>query len=92
MTTLEGFRPTGEVVADERSRVAVSKAGAHRDDRYAVSVNDDGVILLVPVVSIPRRELILHENGELRASVLRGLAEAAEGRARPIAWVTIQDA
>ncbi len=90
MTTLEGFRPAGEVVADERSRVAISKAGAHRDDRYAISVNDDGVIMLVPVVSIPRRELILHENGELRASVLHGLAEAAEGRARPLGWLSNQ--
>lgn len=91
MTTLDGFRPVAEVTADERARVAVGKAGATKNDRYAVSVNDDGLILLVPLASIPKRELLVWENDELRASLFRGLADAAEGNARPLDWVTADD-
>lgn len=91
MTTLEGFRPVAEVTADERARVAVGKAGATKNDRYAVSMNDDGLILLVPLASIPKRELLVWENDELRASLFRGLADAAEGNARPLDWVTADD-
>jgi hypothetical protein len=85
---LEGFEPVAEVTADERARVAVGKAGAHQDDRYAVSVNADGAILLTPLASIPKRELLVWENAELRASLFRGLAEAADGLGRPLPWVT----
>lgn len=88
MTTLEGFRPVAEVTADERARVAVGRAGAHKDDRYAVSTNSDGAILLTPLASIPKRELLVWQNDELRASLFRGLADAAEGNARALSWVT----
>lgn len=91
MTTLEGFRPVAEVTADERARVAVSKAGAHKNDRYAVSVNDEGAILLTPLASIPKRELLVWENDELRASLFRGLADAADGKVRALDWVTEGD-
>ncbi|ASR38582.1 hypothetical protein BAY61_30335 [Prauserella marina] len=91
MTALEDFRPVAEVTADERARVAISKAGAHKNDRYTVSVNADGAILLTPLVSIPKRELPVWENAELRASLFRGLADAAEGNARSLDWVTAAD-
>ena len=88
MTTLDGFHPVTEVTADERARVAVGKAGAHARDRYAVSANADGAILLTPLTSIPRRELLVWEDGDVRASVFRGLADAADGNVRPLGWVT----
>jgi len=88
MTTLEGFRPVTEVTADDRARIAFGKAGVHKDDRYAVSVNDEGAILLTPLASIPKRELLVWENDELRASLFRGLAEAAEGKEQRMDWVT----
>ncbi|MBB5958761.1 hypothetical protein FHS29_005370 [Saccharothrix tamanrassetensis] len=88
MTTLEGFRPIAEVAADERSRIAFGKAGVHKDDRYAVSINDEGAILLTPLASIPKRELMVWENDELRASLFRGLADAAEGKVQKLDWVT----
>ena len=91
MTTLEGFRPVTEVTADERARVAISKAGAHKHDRYAVSVNAEGAILLTPLASIPKRELLVWENDEIKASLFRGLADAAEGKVRPLDWVTADD-
>ncbi|MGH3386003.1 MAG: hypothetical protein ACRDO1_15620 [Nocardioidaceae bacterium] len=88
MSVMEGFEPVTEVTADGRARVAVGKAGAHKDDRYAVAKNADGVILLVPLASIPKRELLVWENDELRASLFRGLADAAEGKVRSLSWVT----
>jgi hypothetical protein len=88
MTTLEGFHPVAEVTADECARIAIGKAGAHKDDRYAVSVNDDGAILLTPVTSIPQRELVVWENEELKTSLHRGLADAAEGKTRRLDWLT----
>lgn len=88
MTTLEGFRPVAEVTADDRARIAFGKAGVHKNDRYAVSVNDDGAILLTPLASIPKRELLIWENDALKASLFRGLADAAEGKTRRLDWLT----
>lgn len=73
----EAFKNVGEAMADDRGRLPMSKSGVRKDDRYAVAVNDDGQILLTPLVSIPRRELIVWENQMLRESLARGLAEAA---------------
>lgn len=74
-----GFTPVGEVSADERSRIAFGKAGVRRDDRYAVAVNENGDILLTPLVTIPKRELLVWENELVRASLGRGLAQSAAG-------------
>lgn len=79
MTVLNDFEPVAEVVADERTRVPVGRAGATKNARYAVSKASDGSILLTPMASIPARELLVWENADLRASLFRGLAEAAEG-------------
>jgi hypothetical protein len=73
------FRPVGEVIADDRARIPAGKAGVRRDDRYAVAVNDDGSILLTPLVSISKRELLVWENEMIRASLARGLAQSAAG-------------
>ncbi len=75
----DAFKSVGEELADERGRLPMAKTGVRKDDRYAVAVNDDGQILLTPLVSIPRRELIVWENQILRESLARGLAEAAAG-------------
>jgi hypothetical protein len=73
------FQAVGEAVADERGRLPMGKSGVRKDDRYAVAVNDDGQILLTPLVSIPRRELIVWENQTLRESLARGLSQSAAG-------------
>lgn len=72
------FVPMGEVSADERSRMAFGKAGVRRDDRYAVAVNADGEILLTPLVSIPRRELLVWDDEGIRAALVRGLEHSSE--------------
>jgi hypothetical protein len=79
METHATFRPLGEVVADDRARIAFGKTGVRKEDRYAVAVNDDGEILLTPLATIPRRELVVWENEQLRASLARGLEESATG-------------
>ncbi len=79
-----GFKPIGELSADDRSRIAFGKAGVRRDDRYAVAINDQGEILLTPLVSIPKRELIIWENEQLRASLARGLADSAAGNVKDL--------
>ena len=58
MEQLAGFKPVGEVVADDRARIPFGKAGVRRDDRYAIAVDDHGSILLTPLASIPKRELL----------------------------------
>lgn len=79
MKHMQGFVAAGEVVADERARIAFGKAGVRRDDRYAVAVNDDGEILLTPLVSIPKRELIVWENELVRRDLAEGLRQSAAG-------------
>lgn len=76
-----GFERVTEVEADERARIALGRAGVHRKDRYLVLKNTaTGEIRMLPMASIPAREMIIWENDELRASLLRGLADAATGR------------
>lgn len=79
-TTLDRFHPVTEVTADGRARIAVAKAGVVENARYLVSTSDDGLILLTPVTSVPKRELIIWENAELRESLMRGLMEAHFGK------------
>lgn len=86
----DSFHAVGEAVADERGRLPMGKSGVRKDDRYAVSVADDGRILLTPLVSIPRRELIIWEDQALRESLARGLAQAAAGELEDLG--TFQDA
>lgn len=81
-----------EVVADERGRVAIGRAGVHRNDRFFLSRTPAGEIVLTPVASIPKRELIVWENDDLRASILQGLADFASGRVEPLDdWVADGD-
>jgi hypothetical protein len=80
METRDNFESLGEVVADERSRIAFGKAGVRKDDRYAIAVSDEGEILLTPLASIPKRELLIWENSGLRASLARGLEESSAGK------------
>jgi hypothetical protein len=71
------------VTAKGRSRISLGSMGVHDGDTFAVATNADGQFLLTPVVSIPKRELIVWENEELRDSVLAGIADARAGRIGP---------
>lgn len=45
----------------------------------AANVNVDGELLLSPLASTPHRELLVWEDGKLRESLARGLAQSAAG-------------
>lgn len=83
MTVSAGFEPITEVTADDRARIAFGRVGVHSDDRFLVSRRSSGEILLTPMASIPRRELLIWENDSLRESLLRGLGDVAAGRVMP---------
>ena len=80
MTLIPGFEPVAEVTADARSRVAFGRAGVHSRDRFLISVKTTGEILLTPVASIPKRELLVWENEQVRTSLMKGLDDYANGR------------
>jgi hypothetical protein len=73
-----GMAVLGEVVADDRARIAFGRLGVRRNDRYAVAVGEDGTIVLTPLVSVPKRELLVWESRQLRESLERGLAQSAD--------------
>lgn len=76
----EQFEIVAETEVDARGRVSLGKAGAEPGRRYRVERNIDGVLLLIPVVSIPEREMIVWRHPEIAESILRGLAEAEAGQ------------
>ncbi|PZS37604.1 MAG: hypothetical protein DLM62_18325 [Pseudonocardiales bacterium] len=80
MSAPAGFEPIAEVTADERARIAFGRAGVRRNDRFLVSTRPTGEILLTPLASIPKRELLVWEDEQLRISLLRGLADVTQGR------------
>jgi hypothetical protein len=75
----EHFETVAEVEVDARGRVSLGRAGAEPGRRYRVEHNVDGVLLLIPVVSIPEREMIVWHDLELAATVREGLADAERG-------------
>jgi len=79
VVTIQDFRPVGEVIADDRRRIPFGKAGVQPQEHYSVHVHEDGRILLTPMALIPKRELIVWENEQLRASLARGIAQVQAG-------------
>src|SRR5580698_5936568 len=75
----EQFETVAEVEVDSRGRVSLGKAGAEPGRRYRVEQRVDGVLLLIPVVSIPEREMIVWRNPELASEIRQGLMEAEHG-------------
>ncbi len=68
-----------EVEVDSRGRVSLGKAGAQPGRRYRVEQRIDGVLLLIPVVSIPEREMLVWRNPELAAEIREALVQAEHG-------------
>jgi hypothetical protein len=73
------FETVAEAEVDSRGRVSLGRAGAEPGRRYRVERNVDGVLLLIPVVSIPEREMVVWRNSELAAEIREGLAAAERG-------------
>lgn len=76
----EEFEPVNiDVVVDSRGRVSLGKVGAQPGRRYRVEQRVDGVLLLIPVVSIPEREMIVWRNPELARDLREGIEQAKRG-------------
>lgn len=67
------------LAADDRSRVAIARLGVRPRDEFQAEVEEDGRIILTPVAFIPKREMIVWDNPDVRQSILTGLAESAAG-------------
>lgn len=65
------------VTPDNRGRVNIGVAT--KDKSYRVLQNAEGEILMVPVVTIPEREVWLYQNPDAMAAVKQGIAEAEAG-------------
>jgi hypothetical protein len=75
----EEFETVAETEVDSRGRVSLGRAGAEPGRRYRVHRNIDGVLILIPVVSIPEREMIVWRNPELAGEIREGLQAAERG-------------
>ena len=62
---------------DTSGRISIGKARA--GCLYDVAFEEDGRVVLTPMVAIPERELWLHKNPAAKAMVEAGLAEMARG-------------
>ena len=73
------FETVAEAEVDSRGRVSLGRAGAEPGKRYRIERNVYGVLLLIPVVSIPEREMIVWRTPELAAEIRNGLEAAERG-------------
>jgi hypothetical protein len=73
------FETVTEVEVDSRGRVSLGKAGAQPGRRYRVEQRVDGVLLLIPVVSFPEREMVVWRHPELASQIREALDEAERG-------------
>jgi hypothetical protein len=84
MSSMPGFEPVTEVAADGRARVAFGRVGVRQHDRFLVSKHPGGEIMLTPLASIPKQELLVWENEQVGASLPRGIADSLHDRVRPL--------
>ena len=85
------FEPFGESMLDERKRITLTKAVEELRERFkeepakmhfSIYINKAGQILLSPGTTIPLDEVWLFKNSNAMESVLRGMAQAKEGKLR----------
>lgn len=62
---------------DASGRISLGKAKA--GSLYDMAFEEDGKVVLTPMVAIPERELWLHRNPKAKAMLEAGLAEMARG-------------
>jgi hypothetical protein len=77
------FIPVTQVRPDAKGRVTLSKL-ADGISSYNVSRDEEGRLLLEPMVEIPAREKWLYENKQALASVHRGLSDAKARRVKSL--------
>jgi hypothetical protein len=77
------FTPVTQLRPDSKGRVTLSKL-ADGISSFNVSKDEEGRLLLEPMVEIPAREKWLFDNPEALASLRRGLADAKAGRVKSL--------
>ncbi|MBD2385652.1 hypothetical protein H6G32_09580 [Cylindrospermum sp. FACHB-282] len=78
MISDENFQQIKESASiDNRGRLTLGSEA--KSKKYRVFINSSGQILLDPVVNIPERELWLCKNPQARASLEKGMQQAAAG-------------
>ena len=71
------------LTVDSKQRIALGKLLKGRDiEHFQGEVLPNGEILLHPMAMVPAREHWLHENPKALASVLRGIEQSRQGKAR----------
>ena len=66
-----------DIQAEARGRISLGTQCGNR--HYRILMNPSGEILLVPMVTIPERELWAFQNPRVRESLERGITEARTG-------------
>lgn len=77
------FTPVAHVRPDAKGRVTLSKL-TEGISSFNVSRDEEGRLLLEPMVEIPAKEKWLFDNPEALASVRRGLSDVKAGRLKSI--------
>ena len=72
------------VSADERSRLALGKAGVSAYENFFVTVFDTGHIVLTPATAIPKNEMPLWNDGKFMDSLTKGIGQAVSGRTKSL--------
>lgn len=72
------MEPLHDIVADSKGRISLGMR--HAGERYIITEDKEGRVILEKVVLIPEREVWLHKNKEAKKSVLEGLKQAKQKR------------
>lgn len=67
-----------DVVADSKGRILLG--ARHAGERYIITEDKEGRVILEKAVLMPEREVWLHKNKEAKKSVLEGLKQAKQKR------------
>lgn len=90
--TLKGlsgtFQAVGIRTVDAKKRIGlgekISNFIRETPEAYKVFVDEEGDILLRPVVTIPAREAWVYQNPEVLAQIRSGLSEAKQGKTQKV--------
>jgi hypothetical protein len=72
------MEPLRDVVADSKGRILLGMR--HAGERYIITEDEKGRLILEKAVLMPEREVWLHKNPEAKKSVLKGLKQAKQKR------------
>lgn len=72
------MEPLHDVIADSKGRIPLGMR--HAGERYIITEDEEGRVVLEKAVLMLQREVWLHKNIEAKKSVLKGLQQAKQMR------------